>query len=89
MSNEEQIKRALAHLRAQKKPNVAAVARQFYVAPSTLSDRFRSKSVSREEATATTRLKLSSTQEETLMAYIKNLSDRRLSPTPRIARNLV
>ena len=88
MSNEEQIKRALAHLRAQKKSNVAAAAREFSVAPSTLSDRFHGKSVSREEATATTQLKLSPAQEETLVVYINKLSDCGLPPTPGIVRNL-
>jgi transposase-like protein len=76
MSNEEQIKRALAYLRAQKKLNVAAAAREFFVAPSTLSNRFHKKSVSGERATATTQLKLSSTQKEILVAYINKLSNR-------------
>jgi hypothetical protein len=38
MLNKEQIKRALAYLRAQKKPNVAAAAREFSMALSMLSD---------------------------------------------------
>jgi hypothetical protein len=52
MPDQEQIKRALAHLKAQKKSNIAAVAREFKVAPSTLSDRFCGKPTSHEETTA-------------------------------------
>jgi hypothetical protein len=51
MSNQEQIKRALAYLRAQKKLNVAVAAGKFFVSLLTLSNRFHSKSVSGEEVT--------------------------------------
>jgi hypothetical protein len=89
MPDEEQIKRALAYLKAQKKPNITVMARQFKIAPSTLSDRFYGKTVSHEEATANTRLKLSLAQEKILIVYINKLSDRGLPSTPRIVRNLI
>jgi Tc5 transposase DNA-binding domain len=88
MSTEEQIQRAIAHLKAQRQPNIAAAAREFKVARTTLSERFHGHTVSRAEATANTRLKLSATQEKTLVAYINKLSDRGLPPTPGIVRNL-
>jgi adenylate kinase family enzyme len=88
MPDEEQIKRAIAHLKAQKQPNIAAASTQFKVPRTTLSARFHGQRVSHEEATANTRLKLSSAQEKTLITYINKLSKRGLPPTPGIVRNL-
>ena len=82
MSNNAQIERALAHLNAQKKPNITEAARIFGVARSTFGDRFRGKSTSRAEFTSNTKKKLSTTQETVLMDYINSLSDRGLPPTP-------
>jgi Tc5 transposase DNA-binding domain len=88
MPDEEQIQRAIAHLKAQKQPNIAAALREFNVPRTTLSERFHRHSVSHAEATANTRLKLSPAQEKTLVTYINKLSDRGLPPTPGIVRNL-
>jgi hypothetical protein len=88
MAHNAQIERAVAHLRAQKKPNTGATAREFSVARQTLSDRFHYKSTTREQVTATYHMKLSPAQEEVLVAHINKLSDRGLPPTPRIVRNL-
>jgi transposase-like protein len=88
MANEAQIERAIAHLKAQKKPNIAATAREFGVVRETLSKRFHGKTRSQAHMTATSRLKLSTAQEEVLVAHINKLSDRGLPPTPRIVRNL-
>ena len=88
MSNNAQIERALAHLNAQKKPNITEAARIFGVAKSTLGDRFRGKSTSRTEFTSNTKKKLSTIQETVLVGYINLLSDRELSPTSRMVKNL-
>lgn len=88
MPDEEQIQRALAHLNAQKRPNIKAASTRFKVPRQTLSDRFHGRTVSHEQFTATTRLKLSPAQEKTLVAYINKLSDRGLPPTPGIVKNL-
>jgi transposase-like protein len=88
MAHNAQIERAIAHLRAQEKPNIAAAAREFGVERTTLSRRFNRKTVSHDEATASVRLKLSPAQEEVLIAHINKLSDRGLPPTPHIVRNL-
>jgi Tc5 transposase DNA-binding domain len=88
MAHNAQIERAIAHLRAQKEPNIAATAREFAVARETLSKRFHRKTSSRAQVTATYHMKLSPAQEEVLVAHINKLSDRGLPPTPRIVRNL-
>ena len=88
MSNNVQIERALAHLNAQKKPNITEAARIFGVAKSTFGDRFRGKSTSRAEFTSNTKKKLSTAQETVLVGYINSLSDRGLPPTLRMVKNL-
>jgi hypothetical protein len=40
MPDEEQIERAIAHLKAQKQPNIDAVLTQFKIPRTTLSARF-------------------------------------------------
>jgi hypothetical protein len=88
MPDEEQIKRAIAHLKAQKQPNIAAASTQFKISCTTLSARFHGQRVLYKEATVNTRLKLSSTQEKTLITYINKLNKRGLSSTSGIIRNL-
>jgi transposase-like protein len=88
MAHNVQIERAIAHLRAQKEPNIAATAREFDAARETLSRRFHRKTTSRAQAASTHHMKLSQAQEEALVAHIIKLSDRELPPTPRIVRNL-
>jgi hypothetical protein len=89
MAHDAQMELAIAHLKAQKRPNIAAAAREFEVARQTLSSRFYGKSASREQATAEARLKLSPAQEEALVTHINRLSERGLPPTPQIVKNLV
>jgi transposase-like protein len=88
MAHNVQIERAIAHLKEQNSPNISATAREFGVARETLSKRFHRKTTSRAQAAATHKMKLSTTQEEVLVAHINKLSDRGLPPTPRIVRNL-
>ncbi|KAF7511457.1 hypothetical protein GJ744_004646 [Endocarpon pusillum] len=52
MATNGQIERAVAHLKAQKDPNISATARELGVERRTLSNRFRGKTVSHEEATS-------------------------------------
>jgi Tc5 transposase DNA-binding domain len=88
MPDEEQIERAIAHLKAQKQPNIAAASTQFKIPRTTLSARFHGQRVLYKEATVNTRLKLSPAQKKTLITYINKLSKRGLPPTPSIIRNL-
>jgi transposase-like protein len=70
MAQNAQMELAIAHLKAQKQPNIAAAAREFGVARQTLSSRFYGKSVSREQAAVDVQLKLSPTQEEALIVIL-------------------
>jgi transposase-like protein len=88
MAHNAQIDRAIAHLKAQNEPNIAAVAREFNVKRETLSKRFRGVTTSRADSVSNTKKKLSTAQEEVLVAHINKLSDRGLPPTPRMVQNL-
>jgi uncharacterized linocin/CFP29 family protein len=68
MATNAQINRAVAHLKAQKKPNIAVAAREFRVARTTLSKRFRGKATSQTENISNTKKKLSTAQEEVVIA---------------------
>jgi hypothetical protein len=61
MLNKEQIKRVMTYLRAQKRPNIATVTKEFNILRTTLSKRFYGHSVLYKEVTANTHLKLSLT----------------------------
>ena len=88
MTHNDHIESAIADLESQNRPNIAATAKKWNVARTTLSDRFKGKSASRDEITSHLHRKLSTTQEEALIAHINKLSDRGLPPTPQIVKNL-
>lgn len=88
MAHNVQIERAIAHLKAQKKLNIAEAARLFDVSRSTLSRRFAKKTTSRAEKVEIHNMKLSRAQESVLIGHINSLSDRGLPPTPRMVANL-
>ena len=89
MSDEEQIKRAITHLKAQKQLNIAAASKQFKIPHMTLSAHFHGQRGLHQKATANTRLKLFSVQKKTLIVYINKLSKYELSSISEIVRNLV
>jgi hypothetical protein len=82
------IELAMADLANQTKPNYMATARKYGVARITLRDRFLGQSLSIQAATSKYHQKLTLVQEETLIKHINSLTDRGLSPTSRIVRNL-
>jgi AraC-like DNA-binding protein len=88
MAHNDRIAKAIDDLESQNRPNIAATAKKWKIDRSTLSRRFRGKTGSKEEATSCSRKKLSTTQEEALIAHINRLSDRGLPPTPQIVKNL-
>jgi AraC-like DNA-binding protein len=88
MAHNDQIERAIAHLKVQNSPNIAATAREFEVSRPTLSRRFFRKPTSCGQATATHHMKLSPVQEKVLIAYINKLSNYGLPSTLQIVRNL-
>jgi hypothetical protein len=88
MPDEEQIERAIAHLKAQKQLNIAAASTQFKIPRTTLSVRFQGQRVSHKKVTANTRLKLSSIQKKTLITYINKRSNHRLPSISSFIRYL-
>jgi len=83
-----QIDAAIAHLRAQEKPNYAAAGRLFEIEPTTLRRRFLGLTTSRAQATSEHRQLLNDAQEEVLLSYIDRLTDKHIPPTTQIIRNL-
>jgi hypothetical protein len=84
MAHNPQIERAIAHLKAQNSPNIAATAREFRIERSTLSKPFRGKATSLDEVVSNTKKELSTAQEAVLITHINKRSDRGLPPTPRV-----
>ena len=83
-----QIEAALAHLRAQSKPNYAEASRLYRVPPSTLSRRFRGITASRAQSISNHCQALNNVQEDTLLGYIDTLTNIFMPPTTQIVRNL-
>jgi Tc5 transposase DNA-binding domain len=82
------IKAAMAMLDSQSTLNYVAAARAFQIHPTTLARRYRGQTVSREEANSTFRQCLNNTQEDTLLGYIDDLTNRHIPPTSQIIKNL-
>ena len=76
---------AIAFLRSSSDDNIAAVARRFNVNRTTLSKRFRGKTVSVARALESRRL-LTLKQEQVLIKHIQRLSEWCLPPTPAMVR---
>ena len=87
-SKMDQIDTAVAHLKAQKKPNYAAAARAYEVEPTTLRRRFLRLASSRARATSENHQCLNNVQEDTLLRYIDRLTDKHIPPTTQIIKNL-
>ena len=88
MSKEAQIELAIAHLNQQIKPNYAAAARKFGFEPTTLRRRHKGITVSRQQASSETHQLLNNVQEDELLRHIDYLTDRHISPTTQIIKNL-
>jgi hypothetical protein len=88
MAHNARIAEAIADLESQARPNIAATAKKYAVARTTLSERFKGKSTTIEEATSYSRKQLTTTQEEALITYINKLNDRGFPPTPQILKNI-
>jgi hypothetical protein len=82
MAHNDRIAEAIADLKTQDRPNIAATAKRYKVARTTLSDRFRGKIGTNEDVNSYVRQQLIATQEETLIAYINKLNDRGFPSTP-------
>jgi transposase-like protein len=75
------IDEALEDLASSESPNISATARDYGIHPSTLSRRWHSRSISKEEAMSNRRF-LNNYQERSLIDYINELSQRSAAPTP-------
>ena len=87
MDHDERINRAITELESSNRINISATARHWGVAQSTLSRRFRGKTVSNTIATSEGRQLLNTAQEKTLIQYINKLTERGFPPTPQLVRN--
>jgi hypothetical protein len=79
---------ALEDLRKQIIPNFSSTSRRFQVNRITLVRRFKGTQQNRRIASSETRQCLSLAQEETLIRFINNLTDRSLLPTSQIVYNV-
>src|SRR5450432_313504 len=78
---------ALEDIRKQTIPNFSSTARRFQVNRITLLRRFKLTQQNRRIASSETKQCLSLAQEETLIRFINNLTDRSLPPTSQIVHN--
>ena len=88
MAHNARIAEAIADLKSQDRPNIAATARKYQLARETLSKRFRGETRSIQDANSYVRQQLTQTQEETLIEYVNKLNDRGFPPTPQILKNI-
>jgi hypothetical protein len=89
MPNESDIIAALEEVANSDIPNYAAIAEKYNIHRSTLSRRARGITQSRKEICSQQRQLLTDTQEEFLITYINELSNKGLHVTPGILTNLV
>ena len=87
-THDEKIDLAMAHLRAQSKPNVSRAAAEFGILESTLRRRYKGKTVSISAAKSLYFQRLSAPQEEALIAQINRLTERKIPPTNAMVQNL-
>ena len=83
-----QLELALHDLANQEAPNLLATSKQYGIPRKTLSDRFKGKSASHQEAASEGRQCLTIKQEEALIGLINRLTNRGLPPTNSMVRNL-
>ena len=88
MDHNARIEAAIADLESQDHPNIAAAARKWQVARTTLSSRFKGERGTIEDVNSYIRQRLTQTQEEALITYVNKLNDRGFPPTPQILKNI-
>ena len=79
---------ALAALRAKEGKNVLATAKAHDVERMTLKRRYDGTHLSHAQAASMYRRKLNDAQEEELVRYIKELTDKGLPPTSKMIKNI-
>ena len=83
-----QMEAVIVHLNRQKSVSYVEVAKIYELDPSTLVRRHKGITVSWIETTSTFRQCLNNTEEDTFLNYIDSLTDRHISPTTKIIKNL-
>lgn len=79
---------ACDHLDRQEKLNYAAAAREFNLNVRTLERHYTGKCGSRQEASSKHHQRLNDVEEDTLLRYIDELTNRHIPPTTQIVKNL-
>jgi hypothetical protein len=87
LSHNARIEGAIAESKSQERVNYAATARKWKVEPTTLRRRLISEEVN-SGSQLRTRRKLTSMQEEMLIEHANKLTDRGITPTPQILKNI-
>src|SRR5450432_2768209 len=87
-TNNTQLDLALADLAKQAKPNFSGTATKYQVHRTTLQRRFLGTQQSRRIASSDNHQCLSLAQEETLIDFINDLTNRSIPPTSQIVRNV-
>jgi hypothetical protein len=85
---EARLELALEDLSKQPNPNFLSTAKTYQVHRTTLARRFKGTQQNQRIARAETHQCLSLAQEETLIRFINNLTDRSLPPTSQIVHNV-
>ena len=67
-NHNQSIDEALTDLRLQERPNILATAKKYYLVESTLRRRWQAKSVSHAQASSLYKQRLTTAQEEQLIA---------------------
>ncbi|OXV05138.1 hypothetical protein Egran_07094 [Elaphomyces granulatus] len=89
MVSEADIKLALNDLKSHKSPNYTATANKYNVDRNTLSRRYKGICMSNHDEHSAYQNFLPDAQEEVILGYINDLSDRGMPPTPQILENIV
>lgn len=89
MVNKAAIQTAMESLKSQEASNVSATARKFKIHETTLRCRYKGEQVSRAKATSLYHNRITDTQEDMLLQYIQDLTNRCLSSTHKMTQNLV
>ena len=84
---EAQLTLALAELANQRLPNFRGTARAFNVDRTTLQRRFEGTQRSIAESRSETHQRLTNGQEEVLINYINQLTERSMPPTSQLVKN--
>jgi len=89
MVNERDIQLAITDLESQETPNYTATVKKYNIHHTTLMHRYKCQTTSRQESTSIYRKLLTNAQEEVVLGHINRLTDRGISPTPKILGNIL